>query len=89
MSGRVLEGVRVLDLTRVVAGPFATAVLADLGADVVKVERPGTGDDYRYGPSEKGRTSLSFQNVNRGKRSITLDLRTPEGAEILKKLAHS
>ena len=78
MAGRVLEGLRILDLTRVVAGPFATAVLADLGADVVKVERPGTGDDYRYGPSPRGETSLSFQNTNRGKRSITLDLRHDE-----------
>jgi CoA:oxalate CoA-transferase len=81
MSGRVLEGVRILDLTRVVAGPFATAVLADLGADVIKIERPGTGDDYRYGPSPRGQTSLSFQNVNRGKRPITLDLRTERGRE--------
>jgi len=87
MAGRVLAGVRVLDLTRVVAGPFATAVLADLGADVIKVERPGTGDDYRYGPSEKGKTSLSFQNTNRGKRSITLDVRKPEGCELFLALA--
>jgi crotonobetainyl-CoA:carnitine CoA-transferase CaiB-like acyl-CoA transferase len=86
VSGRVLEGLRILDLTRVVAGPFATAVLADLGADVIKVERPGTGDDYRYGPSPKGETSLSFQNTNRGKRSITLDLRLPEGRELLLRL---
>ena len=86
MPGRVLEGIRVLDLTRVVAGPFATAVLADLGADVVKVERPRTGDDYRYGPSPKGQTSLSFQNTNRGKRSITLDLRQPEGRELFLRL---
>jgi hypothetical protein len=62
----------------VVAGPFATAILADLGADVVKLERPRTGDDYRYGPSPKGDTSLSFQNTNRGKRSITLDLRAAD-----------
>lgn len=86
MAGRVLEGLRILDLTRVVAGPFATAVLADLGADVVKVERPRTGDDYRYGPSPKGQTSLSFQNTNRGKRSITLDLRRSEGRELLLRL---
>jgi CoA:oxalate CoA-transferase len=84
--GRVLEGVRVLDLTRVVAGPFATAILADLGADVVKIERPGTGDDYRYGPSPRGETSLSFQNTNRGKRSVTLDVRQPEGRDLLLRL---
>ena len=83
---RVLEGVRVLDLTRIVAGPFATAILADLGAAVIKVERPRTGDDYRYGPSPKGETSLSFQNVNRGKRSITLDLRQEKGRELFLRL---
>jgi crotonobetainyl-CoA:carnitine CoA-transferase CaiB-like acyl-CoA transferase len=86
MAGRVLEGTRILDLTRVVAGPFATAVLADLGADVVKVERPGPGDDYRYGPSPRGQTSLSFQNTNRGKRSITLDVRHPRGRELFLRL---
>ena len=86
MSGRILEGIRILDLTRVVAGPFATAVMADLGADVVKVERPGSGDDYRYGPSPKGETSLSFQNTNRGKRSITLDLRLAEGRDLFLRL---
>jgi len=82
VSGRVLEGLRILDLTRVVAGPFATAMLADLGADVIKVERPRTGDDYRYGPAPEGHTSLAFENVNRGKRSITLDVGHPEGREI-------
>jgi len=87
MAGRILEGIRVLDLTRVVAGPFATAVLADLGADVIKVERPRTGDDYRYGPSKPGETSLSFQNTNRGKRSITLDVRNEEGRELFVRLA--
>ncbi|MCG8589783.1 MAG: CoA transferase [Proteobacteria bacterium] len=86
MPGRVLDGIRVLDLTRVVAGPFATATLADLGAEVIKVERPGTGDDYRYGPSRKGETSLSFQNTNRGKRSITLDVRTEAGRELFLRL---
>jgi CoA:oxalate CoA-transferase len=86
MSGRVLEGIRILDFTRIVAGPFATVVLADLGADVIKIERPGTGDDYRYGPSPKGELSLSFQNTNRGKRSITLDIRVPEGRDIFLRL---
>jgi CoA:oxalate CoA-transferase len=87
MPGRLLEGVRILDLTRVVAGPFATAVFADLGADVIKVERPRTGDDYRYGPSRPGETSLSFQNTNRGKRSITLDVGAPEGRALFLRLA--
>jgi crotonobetainyl-CoA:carnitine CoA-transferase CaiB-like acyl-CoA transferase len=86
MPGRVLDAVRILDLSRVVAGPFATATLADLGADVVKVEAPKTGDDYRYGPSKKGETSLSFQNTNRGKRSITLDVRRDEGRELFLRL---
>jgi len=87
VAGRVLEGIRVLDLSRVVAGPFATAILADLGADVIKIERPRTGDDYRYGPSKEGHTSLAFENTNRGKRSITLDVGTPEGREIFLRLA--
>ncbi len=82
----MLQGLRILDLTRVVAGPFATAVLADLGAEVIKIEKPGTGDDYRYGPSPKGQTSLSFQNVNRGKRSLTLDVRSAEGRDLLLRL---
>ncbi len=86
MSGRVLEGLRILDLTRIVAGPFATAVFADLGAEVIKIERPRTGDDYRHGPAPEGETSLSFQNTNRGKRSITLDFRSDEGREILLRL---
>lgn len=85
-AGRVLEGTRVLDLTRVVAGPFATAILADLGAEVIKIERPVKGDDYRYGPSPEGETSLSFQNTNRGKRSITLDVRSDEGRELFLRL---
>ncbi len=86
MPGRVLDGIQILDLTRVVAGPFASAVLADLGADVIKLERPRTGDDYRYGPSKPGQTSLSFQNTNRGKRSITLDVRKAEGQRIFLEL---
>ncbi len=87
MSNRLLDGIRILDLTRVVAGPFATAILADLGADVIKIERPRTGDDYRHGPSKPGQTSLSFQNTNRGKRSITLDVREAEGRELFLRLA--
>jgi crotonobetainyl-CoA:carnitine CoA-transferase CaiB-like acyl-CoA transferase len=86
VAGRLLEGLRILDLTRVVAGPFATALFADLGAEVIKLEAPRTGDDYRHGPAPEGETSLSFQNTNRGKRSLTLDFRAPEGREILLRL---
>lgn len=71
-----LAGVRVLDLTRVLAGPFCTMLLADLGADVVKIERPGLGDDARhYGPFLPSGESAYFAGINRGKRSITLDLK--------------
>lgn len=81
-----LEGITVLDLTRVLAGPFCTMILADLGADVVKVERPGTGDDSRqFGPFQQAR-SLYFLSLNRGKKSIALNLKTDEGKRILKAL---
>lgn len=83
-----LEGVRVLDLTRVLAGPYATMLLADLGADVVKVERPGTGDETRaWGPPFVGGTATYFLSVNRNKRSIALDLRHPRSQEVLRRLA--
>ena len=66
-----LSGVRVIDLTRVLAGPYATMVLADLGAEVIKIERPGTGDDSRgFGPFRDG-SSGYFASVNRGKQSCT------------------
>lgn len=82
-----LEGVRVLDLSRVLAGPYATMVLADLGADVVKVEHSERGDDTRHwGPPFKGGESAYFLSVNRNKRSIGVDLKTPEGLERIKKL---
>lgn len=71
-----LAGVKVLDLTRVLAGPFCTMLLADLGADVVKIERPGVGDDARqFGPFLPSGESAYFAGINRGKRSITLDLK--------------
>ena len=77
-----LAGVRVLDLARVLAGPYAAMLLADLGAEVIKVERPGTGDDTRsWGPPFAGpdddRQSTYFLSVNRGKRSVTVDLKDP------------
>ena len=83
-----LEGIRVLDLSRVLAGPFAAMGLADLGADVVKVERPGKGDDTRsFGPPYSEGVSTYFLSVNRGKRSVVLDLKSEEGRDHLKALA--
>jgi CoA:oxalate CoA-transferase len=82
-----LAGLVVVDLTRVLAGPFATMMMADLGARVIKVERPGRGDDSRaYGPFHNGR-SLYFDRVNRGKESIALDLRADAGRAVLADLA--
>lgn len=81
-----LAGIRVLDFTRVLAGPYATALMADLGADVIKLEPP-TGDDYRHvGPFREGESAL-FQTVNRGKRSISLDLRASEDLALARRLA--
>ena len=83
-----LRGVRVLDLTRVLAGPFCTMNLADLGAEVIKIEVPDRGDDSRsFAPMMPSGDSGYFYSVNRGKRSITLDLRTEEGAKVFLELA--
>jgi crotonobetainyl-CoA:carnitine CoA-transferase CaiB-like acyl-CoA transferase len=83
-----LEGVRVLDLSRVLAGPYATMMLADLGADVLKIEHPERGDDTRHwGPPFAGSESAYFLSVNRNKRSAGVDLKAPEGIEKVKKLA--
>ena len=83
-----LEGVRVLDLSRVLAGPYATMMLADLGADVLKIEHPERGDDTRHwGPPFAGGESAYFLSVNRNKRSAGVNLKDPEGLEKVKKLA--
>jgi crotonobetainyl-CoA:carnitine CoA-transferase CaiB-like acyl-CoA transferase len=82
-----LAGVRVLDLTRLLPGPFATLVLADLGADVVKVEEPGGGDWLRHLPPHAGEVSAAFHALNRNKRSVALDLRRREGASAFLRLA--
>jgi crotonobetainyl-CoA:carnitine CoA-transferase CaiB-like acyl-CoA transferase len=81
---------RVLDFSRVLAGPYCTMLLADLGADVVKVERPGSGDDTRaWGPPYAGGEAAYFLAVNRGKRSVAFDLARPEGQEVAQRLARS
>ena len=82
----MLQGIRVLDLSRVIAGPYAAALLGDLGADVIKVERPGRGDDMRSLRGD-GRMSASFAAVNRNKRGIAVDLQKPEGARLAFELA--
>jgi len=92
---RPLSHIRVLDLSRVLAGPWASQNLADLGAEVIKIERPGTGDDTRdWGPpflkDRDGRgthESAYFLSVNRGKKSVTLDIASPEGRRIARELA--
>ena len=94
MTQGPLSGVVVLDLSRVLAGPWATQVLADLGAEVIKVERPGAGDDTRqWGPPFTTRAdgargdAAYFMSANRNKRSITVDMARPEGADLLRRLA--
>ena len=83
-----LTGIRILDLTRVLAGPYATMVLGDLGAEVIKLEQPGSGDESRnFGPF-KNDFSLYFMSVNRGKKSLTLDLKAPRGKEIFLELVN-
>lgn len=82
-----LQGLRVLDLTRVLAGPYAAMVLADLGADVVKIEVPGRGDDSRAYPPYVNGESAYFMSLNRNKRSVTLDLKNPTARELFLCLA--
>src|SRR5436309_2982850 len=84
---RPLDGTRVLDLTRLLPGGYCTLLLADMGADVVKVEEPGKGDYIRWTPPMVGEESAAHRALNRGKRSITLNLKTSEGVDLLKRLA--
>ncbi len=81
-----LEGIKILDLSRILAGPYATMLLRELGAEIIKVERPGDGDDARYyGPFKNGQ-SVYFISINRGKKSITINLKSPEGIKIIKEM---
>jgi crotonobetainyl-CoA:carnitine CoA-transferase CaiB-like acyl-CoA transferase len=81
-----LDGIRVIDLSRVLAGPWCGALLADLGADVIKVEDTGSGDESRTWPPHKDGESAAYLLINRNKRGMTLDLKTPQGVEIVKRL---
>src|SRR3989440_2329442 len=86
-NGGALSGTRVVDLTRILAGPLCTMMLGDMGADVIKVEPPGTGDDTRtWGPPFAEKESAYFLGINRNKRSITLNMGVKPGQEILAKL---
>jgi len=84
-----LEGLRVLDLSRMLAGPFCTALLADLGAEVIKVETPGRGDDARHFAPFRAGESAYFMLINRGKKSVTLNLKDPRGVKLLHRLAET
>lgn len=84
---RALDGLRVLDLSRLLPGPYCTMMLADLGAEVIKIEEPGTGDPTRHSPPRLGQHGAAFQQVNRNKKSLALNLKRPEGRDILLKLA--
>src|SRR5437870_12580686 len=81
----MLDGIRVLDLSRAIAGPYCAALMADLGADVVKVERPGRGDDLHAWRGSG--MSATFAAINRGKRGIAVDLQQPEGGKLVFELA--
>ncbi len=88
-SNDALEGIKILDLSRVLSGPFCTMLLADFGAEVIKIEKPVSGDDSRhFGPFIKNE-SLYFMSINRNKQSMTLNLKSSEGREIFCRLAES
>ena len=86
MPSAPLAGMRVLDFTRILSGPYATMLLADLGAEVIKLERPGTGDDTRsWGPPFVNGMSTYFAAVNRGKRSVAIDLQSERGRALARR----
>jgi crotonobetainyl-CoA:carnitine CoA-transferase CaiB-like acyl-CoA transferase len=88
MTRAALSGIRVVEVANFLAGPFVGTLLGEFGAEVIKVEQPGTGDPFRrFGTPTKGADSLFFMSENRNKKSVTLDLRKPEGAALLKRLA--
>ena len=85
-----LSGVRVIDVTQIMAGPFCTMLLGDMGADVIKIEKPDGGDDIRRsGPPFVAGDSAAFLNIGRNKRSVVIDIKAPEGAKIVRRLART
>src|SRR5256885_8524581 len=83
-----LAGIRVLDLSRILSGPFCTMNLGDMGAEVIKIEEPGSGDDTRgFGPPFVNGVSTYFLSINRNKKSLAVNLKAPEGLALVKKLA--
>jgi CoA:oxalate CoA-transferase len=84
----LFDGIRVLDLTRVMSGPFCTAMLADLGADITKIEMPGFGEEGRHFAPHVNGESTYFALLNRGKKSVTINLKAPEGIALIRDLAH-
>src|SRR3979409_2408140 len=85
-----LSGVRIVDLTRALAGPYCTLLLGDMGADVIKIELPGSGDETRqWGPPFVEDESSYFMSVNRNKSSVVLDLKSDRGLDALRRLASS
>ena len=86
-SNQSLDGIKVIDCSQILAGPFCSMLLADHGADVIKIEKPNGGDDVRtWGPPFIGKDSSAFVQLNRNKRSISLDIKSQEGKIILNKL---
>jgi len=83
---KALGDVRIIDLTRVIAGPFATTLLGDMGAQIIKIELPGRGDDARYGYPAVDGVPIAFLALNRNKKGITLDIRKPRGADLFRRL---
>lgn len=87
MTKRALEGIRIVDLSRLLPGPYCSMILADLGADVIKVEEPHLGDPTRWTPPQVHDTGIVFLNLNRNKRSLTLNLKDPRGVALFHRLA--
>jgi CoA:oxalate CoA-transferase len=85
----LFEGVRVLDLTRVMSGPYCTAMLGDLGAEIIKIEMPGFGEEGRHFAPHVNGESTYFALLNRGKRSVTVNMKSPEGVSLIRELARS